>query len=142
MTKKTTTPIKALRPLTRKQEAFVKHLVTHPKDSATAAAKATYNVTTESSAGTVAIENMRKPAIMAELAKHSVTAELALLEVMTESKKRMYQDIPRAVDWANNLRQTADSVLDRNHGKATQKIEQHSTTVTLSLSLKDITEKE
>lgn len=132
--------VKPLRPLTRKQKAFVAELINNPKQSATSAAKKTYDVTTELSARQQAHDNLTKPNVLAELAKYSGTAELTLVEVMNISKERMRDStLARSVDWAVNARQTADSLLDRVHGKSTQRTESVSTTVTLSLSLKDIT---
>lgn len=126
---------KPLRPLTRKQQAFVQHLINNPKESATKAVEATYNVGSNEVARNIASDNLTKPNIMLELSKHSATAELVILEVLEQSRKRMLEDKPRAVDWANSARQTADSLLDRVHGKATTRIESTSTSVTLNIDL-------
>lgn len=134
------TPAKPLRPLTRKQAAFVRYLVEHPKHSATAAARATYNVTTDNSASLVASENIRKPQVVAELSKYSGTAELTLIQVMDKSTKMMHGETSRAVDWAVNARQTADSILDRLHGKAKQTVESSSTVVTLTIDLTGVSD--
>jgi hypothetical protein len=83
----------------------------------------------------MAAENLAKPAVMLELAKHSKTAEQALTEVLSLSSQRMTEDKPRAVDWAVNTRQTADSILDRIHGKAKQSVDVTSTAVTLNIDL-------
>lgn len=135
----TTPPLnKSLKPLTRKQAQFVQELVKNPKQSAAKAAQKVYgrnktpNINT---AAAIASENLTKPNVMLELSKYSQTAELVILEVLEESRKRMKEDKSRAVDWANSARQTADSLLDRVHGKATQKVEQQSTTVTLNIDL-------
>ena len=62
-----TSPVKPMRPLTRKQQAFVKHLVDNPKASATQAVKATYGKpfkpVTELSARYIASDNLTKPNI-------------------------------------------------------------------------------
>jgi hypothetical protein len=76
------------KPLTRKQQAFVKHLVDNPKASATQAVRATYNVKQEgSTARTVASELLAKPSIQTELAKYSSKAENVLVEVLEQSKR-------------------------------------------------------
>lgn len=133
------TIVKPRKPLTRKQTAFIKHLVDNPKASATAAAKAAYNTTTSHSAEVVAHENMRKPEIQAELAKYESTAESTLVEVMDYSRQLGKTGTTAGASYASTAGSLANSILDRLRGKATQRIEQHSTTVTLSLSLEDIT---
>jgi hypothetical protein len=127
--------VKKPRPLTRKQAAFVRELVENPKQSATKAAAKTYSVSNLNVARSMAAENLAKPAVMLELAKHSKTAEQALTEVLSLSSQRMTEDKPRAVDWAVNTRQTADSILDRIHGKAKQSVDVTSTAVTLNIDL-------
>jgi hypothetical protein len=134
---------KPARPLTRKQQAFVKHLIDNPKASATAAARASYGKpdkpVTELSARNIAHDNLTKPNVMAELAKHSGTAEIVLIEVMNQSREQMYQtDRARAVDWANTARQSANDVIDRVHGKAVQQIQQTTKAVTLNINLTDV----
>lgn len=133
---------KPWRPLTRKQAAFVKHIIDNPKDSATKAVQATYNATTPETAAVIATENLRKPNIMLELMKHSGKAEMVLIEAMA-SEKKIYKFNPETKanefmgtepDHAIRVR-AADSILDRVHGKATQKVESTSTVVTLSIDL-------
>lgn len=127
--------IKPLKPLTRKQAAFVKHLVDNPKASATQAVKATYNVTTDNSASQVATENLRKPQILAELAKHSGTAEFTLIEVMNYSKEHGRTGTKEGASYAAVAASTANSLLDRIHGKATQRIEQRTEAVVINIDL-------
>lgn len=131
---------KPLKPLTRKQAAFVQELVNNPKQSATQAVLKTYNIKNPVTAATVGTENLRKPNIMLELEKYSKNAELVLIRTMNRSEQMMMSDAGRAVDWANTARQTADSILDRLHGKATQRLESQSTTVTLNVDLTGLTD--
>lgn len=135
---------KRLKPLTRKQAAFIKHLIEKPKDSATKAALATYGTEdkpiTYGAAQQVAHDNLSKPNVRLELAKHSQTAEIKLLEVLEESSKRMTNSSDRdGSAWANVLAHTANSVLDRVHGKATIKLEQQSTSVNINIDLTSAT---
>lgn len=131
------------RKLTRKQQAFIKHLVDNPKASAKAAAQAAYNVTSERSAETVGSELLRKPEIMAELAKYSGSAEITVIEVMEYSKdKGRILDNGAGASYAATALQAANSLLDRLHGKATQRTESVSTAVNLNLNLSDITSDE
>jgi phage terminase small subunit len=109
--------------LTRKQSAFVQYLLENPKDSATKAAIAAYNVTTPHSAEVMAQENMRKPAIMAVLADHAIEAENTVVEFMKQrDDKRLAFDASR-------------DLLDRTHGKATQRMEVQSTAVSITIDL-------
>ena len=124
------------RPLTRKQKAFIAELVANPKQSATQAAKKTYGVTTENSARVQATRTLANANVQLELAKHSKQAEQVLAEVLGRSRQMMQRDdVARAVDWSVNARQTADSILDRIHGKATQRIEQTSQAVNINVDL-------
>lgn len=122
-------------PLTRKQAAFVKHLIDNPKDSATEAAAQTYNVRSKRhTAETIASENLRKPEIVSELAKHNNMIESALINTVAEWKEH---EKPRQREIAMD---NAKYIHDKIHGKATQKTENVTTTVNLSLSLKDVTD--
>lgn len=129
-----------IRPLTRKQAAFVKHLIENPKASATAAVRATYGKpdkpVTELSARNIASDNLTKPNILLELSKHSQTAELTLVEVMAYSKDYGKQGDKAGSQYASVAVQTANSILDRIHGKATQKteVEQRSVNINIDLS--------
>lgn len=130
----------ATRPLTRKQKAFVDYLVKHPKASATKAAKETYNVNTDNSAAIQGHENLRKPNVMLELAKHSATAENTILEVMQTSKEYSRQGNTAGASYAATAVSAANSILDRLHGKATQRVEQTTQAVVLNIDLTGVTE--
>lgn len=131
----TTEIAKPLPKLTRKQTEFVRQLVENPKISATEAAARAYSVEKRDTARAMAAENLTKPSIMAELAKYSGDAEFTLIEVMQQSRTEMKTADRDRVQWANTARQTADSLLDRLHGKATQRVESTSTSVNLSIDL-------
>lgn len=122
---------KSLPKLTRKQQAFVDKLIAEPKISATKAALATYNVNNDVTAASVASENLRKPQIMAWLADHAKDAEHAITEVMNYSIAKG-QESPA---YASVGLAAAKDVLDRVHGKATQRIEQTSTSVIIGIDL-------
>lgn len=135
---------KALKPLTRKQQAFTNYLIENPKASGTEAAKATYGKegkpVTELSARAIASENLTKPNIVLELAKHSSKAELVILEVLEQSRKKMYEDERNGDKWAVNARQTADSLLDRVHGKAKQTVDVTTKAVVINIDLTGVTD--
>lgn len=115
--------------LTRKQAAFVKHLIEHPKDSATKAAVASYNLSNTNVAGVVAAENLRKPSIISHLESHSELVENTMLNTV-----RDYQNSDKlgertlAVD-------TSKYIHDKIHGKAIQRSEIRTEGVSLSIDL-------
>lgn len=139
-------PGKPLRPLTRKQAAFVRHLIEHPKASATAAAKAAYGQhkpITDGTARMMGSENLAKPSIQMELAKYSGTAESTVLEVMEYSKeygRKRSGAKGQGAAYANVALHAAKDILDRVHGKATQRTETTSTSVTLNIDLTGVAE--
>ena len=113
---------KVLPKLTRKQEAFVKGLVNNPQASATEIANQTYNVKSRLVAKSIATENMSKPAILQHLVANSERAEQVIVDLLKADKDEV------------KLAASKD-ILDRVHGKATQKIEQSTTGVTLNIDL-------
>lgn len=129
------TPKAALRPLTRKQKVFTKHMIDNPKASATEAALAAYNTTSPAVAAVIATENLRKPNILTELAKYQSNAELTLIEVMNTSKEYSRQFSKEGAAYASVAVQSANSILDRLLGKATIKHDITSTAVTLNIDL-------
>lgn len=114
---------KELPKLTRKQKAFVDVLIAEPKLSATKAVLKTYNVNNAKTASVVATENLAKPSVLAHLSANSERAEAKIVELMSSAKKEEVQ------------LQSAKDILDRVHGKATQRIEQTTTGVTLTIDL-------
>jgi phage terminase small subunit len=124
-----------LKPLTRKQQIFVQHLIDHPKASAKSAAQAAYNVTTEKSAEVIASENLRKPEIVAYLENHAQDAKSTLLEVMRYSKEHGKTFSKEGAAYAAVAVNASKDVLDRVYGKAKQQVEINSTAVTLSIDL-------
>jgi len=103
--------------------------------NATEAAAQTYKVKKRQTAEAIGYENLRKPQIMTYLALHDNAAQNTIIEVMNNSKE--LKDEPAHARVALD---SAKDVLDRLHGKATQRVEQHSTSVNLNLSLKDLTD--
>lgn len=121
---------KKLPKLTRKQAAFVKELIERPKEPAYKAAEKAYKVTTQNSARQLASENLTKPNIMAYLNSHAAEAESAVVQVMQKSLGMADSPAHASVALA-----AAKDVLDRVHGKATQRIEQTSTSVVIGIDL-------
>lgn len=124
---------KKLRPLTYKQKAFIKHIIDHPKESATKAVLNTYGKEgkppTYMTARQVASENMTKPSIVSALAAHNQLIENTIINTINEYKdSEKIQERTLAVD-------SAFKVHDKIHGKAKQQIDVTTTGVTLNLDL-------
>lgn len=121
------------KPLTRKQQAFVQHLVNNPKDSATTAVKATYGTTdkpvTYLTARNIAHTNLTKPNIQTELSKYSNMVEDSIITTINRYKdSEQLEEVKEAM-------QNARWVHDKVHGKATQKVETTSKVLSISIDL-------
>lgn len=117
--------------LTRKQQVFVDELIANPKQSATKAALKAYSTKADTVASAVASENLRKPSIMQWLADHAAKAEMAVTEIMTYSLEQGRE----SPAYAGVGLAAAKDVLDRVHGKATQKVEVQSQAVIITIDL-------
>lgn len=116
-------------PLTRKQQAFVNHLLENPKASATAAAKTAYNTNTEISARAIASENLTKPNIVMALSKANNRVEQVLMNTVDEWGE---SDNTRRREIAIN---TAQYIHDKVHGKSKQQIDIQSTSVNIAIDM-------
>lgn len=125
--------------MTIRQKNFVRELIKNPKQSAKAAAEKAYNVTGHS-AEVQASRLLRNDEVKLELAKHSGQAEKNLLRVMNYSTDMGETFSKEGASYAAVAVSAAKDVLDRVHGKATQRTESVSTSVNLNLSLKDVAE--
>jgi hypothetical protein len=128
--------------MTGKQKLFADMILADPKKPKKQIIKEVYNVTTDRAAEVMASENLRKPAIMAYLNNHADKAQEVLVKAM-KAKKKQYGFNPDTKrmellgeedDHAIRLR-AADSVLDRVYGKATQRLETASTSVSFTIDL-------
>jgi len=108
--------------LTRKQKAFADELLNNPKQSAARAAMKTYNVKDLNSAAVQAHQNLMKPNVQIYMSEHIDKAKNRIVTLVDSDK----EDIA--------LR-ASDSLLDRALGKATQTINQQSTSVNINLDL-------
>ncbi len=117
------------KPLTRKQTAFVKHLIEHPKDSGTEAVMQTYDVKSRQTAESIAYENLRKPEIVTELAKYNSNIEQIIVD--KTFKLSSSEKLEEVKEGLLNARWMHDKI----NGKATQKIEQQSTKLVINIDL-------
>lgn len=117
------------RPLTIKQKLFVKGILDNPKRSATAIVKEVYNVTSQHSAEVIASENLSKPEIVNQLERNSSIFESV---VVNTAKDWGNSDKPRERELAL---QASYWGHDKVHGKATQRVEQTTTGITLNIDL-------
>jgi phage terminase small subunit len=113
--------------LTRKQKAFADTLLDNPKMSATQAALKTYGKpdkpATYNTARDIASENLSKPHIQLYLQNHDYESQSTIVEMMKQREdKRLAFD-------------AAKDIQDRVHGRATQRVEQHTEGITLHIDL-------
>jgi len=124
----------SIKPLTKKQQIFVQHLVDNPKASAAEAARQAYNLkgTKKQIAKTssvIAAENLAKPSIVTELSKYNNLIENTLINTINdykESEKLGQRTL--AVD-------TAKYVHDKIHGRAKQQLDVNTTSVSINIDL-------
>lgn len=121
--------------LTRKENNFVRHIVENPRLSATSAVQSTYNAKTYNTAKHMASEIMAKPHIQAELAKYDGEAQVTVYEVMKYSKEYGREGGKEGASYAGVALSAANSLLDRIHGKATQRTENLNVAVELNVNL-------
>lgn len=122
---------KRLHKLTGKQKAFADAILANPKRPAYVAAGEAYETVDTDTQMSIASENLRKPQIMAYLSDRAQEAEIVLFDTMQRSNEL----IETAPGYATAAIAAANSVLDRVHGKATQRIESTSTRLTISIDL-------
>lgn len=115
--------------LTRKQTAFVKHLIENPKDSATEAAIQSYDTDNRFVAAEIAKENLMKPYIVTELAKHSKSIENIITDKIYDLTNQ--PQLEAVKEGLLNARWAHDKIF----GKATQRIEQQTNKVSININL-------
>jgi hypothetical protein len=115
-------------------------LVKNPKLSNRDAYRAAYNAENMSPAtiDTEASRTLRIPQVELALAKYSSQAEATVLEVMNYAKeygRKQSGAKEQGAAYAAVALRAADSVLDRVHGRATQRVEQTSKSVHINIDL-------
>lgn len=121
--------------LTRKQKAFADELLQNPKRSATQAVMNTYDVQKRRTAEVIASENLRKPEIMKYLHDNAGEAESTVITVMNYSKELGRTGDKSGAAYASVALASAKEILDRVHGKATQRTEVTSKKVSVHIDL-------
>jgi hypothetical protein len=126
--------------LTRKQAAFVRRLIEEPKISATQAYLQSYNTTSVNAAKVEASRTLAKPNVLAVLRDAVEEAESTLTNLQRRATKIATSDSSKTgAAWASVARGTANDILDRVHGKATQRTEVTQAVVTLNIDLSSST---
>jgi len=122
---------KELPKLTRKQAIFVKEILEHPKQSATAAAIKAYDTKDNATARAIASENLTKPNIISHLDKLTNTVETVIEKNITRYSN---SDDIRFLQLSN---ENAKWVHDKIFGKATQRTESTSVNVNIEAMLNE-----
>lgn len=123
--------------LTRKQNNFVKFMVENPKSPATDAAESAYLPKSRDVAKAMAHNLLQVPKIQLELAKYSGAAESTILDVMHYSQDYGREGGKEGAAYAGVALAAAKDILDRVHGKATQRTESLNLAVELNVNLAD-----
>ncbi len=114
--------------LTDSQKQFTEAALTAPTSTLLIKRVMEIYQTNNQSARVIARQNFQKPNIEQYLGDRGYKALDVLNEAMTDDK----------ANWSDRIT-AANSIADRQFGRATQKIESTSTSVNLTLSLKDVT---
>lgn len=126
------------RPLTGKERAYVQYRIEHPTSTKSEAIRAVYNVsetTKEKTLRNMASTIEKRPAVLAILNKHAIEAEETLADVMRYSRIQGKTGTKEGASYAQVAERTANSILDRLHGKAMQQIQVQSTSVNINVDL-------
>lgn len=121
--------------LTPKENRFVEHVVNNPKDSFTEAAVQAYNVKSRAVAANIARQLRDKPHVVAELERYSTNAEHNLIRLADASTDFAMAGGKDGAAYAGVAERTNNSILDRIHGKSTQKSETTVVAVQLNVDL-------
>ena len=121
--------------LTAKQKAFADEAIANPKSSGTEIAMKTYDAASRRTAAVIAHNNLNNPAIQAYMVKHSELAQEAMLELLDNSRKFAKQGDRDGAAYAGVAFNISKDILDRVHGKATQKTEITQNTVSVNINL-------
>ena len=115
--------------LTTKQKRFIKGIIDNPKASATEIASEVYNTKNRNVASAIASENLSKPMIASELAKHSKEIE----QVITDKTYELVHSDKLEAQKEGLL--NARWIHDKIHGKATQRTEVTTQGITINVDL-------
>lgn len=122
--------------LTPKEAGYIKSIA--QGSTRRDAIRANYNVKPDISPHT--LDNMasaieKRPQVARVLARYSEQAEQAVIEVLEYSKRYGATGTKEGAQYARVALDGANSIIDRVHGKATQRIEQQSAVVTVAIDL-------
>lgn len=115
---------------TRKQKAFVDELLRNPQQSATQAALKIYNTTDRTAASVIAAKNLKSPQVLEYMNKYSDYAQKTVIQVMKNASKKKDN-----VQWQRLAKDSADSLLDRVHGKPVSKNENTNLNINIDTAL-------
>lgn len=119
--------------LTRTQKNFAHELIRNPDISPTEAYVRTHKTNNRASAAVSATQTLKKPNMQAYLEKYDELAQITVIDVMQSSR-----GLKEEPAHARVALDSAKDILDRLHGKATQRIDTHSTVVTIALDLTNV----
>ena len=123
---------------------FADIILRDPKISGKEAIKRSYGKpgkpVSDRTAEVMASENLRKPEIMIYLENHAQKAEQGIIEIAEYSKEYGKTGDKVGAGYASVALASYKDILDRVHGKATQKVESTSRSVNINLDLTSVTD--
>lgn len=121
--------------LTRKQKLYADYLLNNPKASHTEAVKHAYRDTTQSTRGVIASENIKKPNIQMYLENHGYNAVADIIQIAKYSKEYGNRGDRDGASYASVALAANRDIADRAFGKATQRTEVISKSVSVNIDL-------
>jgi hypothetical protein len=128
----------ALRPLTRKEQAYLAYQAANPGKPLREAIRHAYNVKDDIAPKT--LDNMastinKRPSVLAILERNSERAEQLLIELMDTVSVESRSGTREGAQYAGVAERVMNSVLDRVHGKAKQTLDVTSKSVNINVDM-------
>ncbi len=123
--------------MTRKEKLLADIILANPKLTGKEAAKQVFNNASEHGLEVAASRVLRKPEVMAYMQNHAVSAEQGIIEIAEYSKEMGQTFSKEGASYAAVAVTAYKDVLDRVHGKATQRIEQTTVSLTFGMNLSE-----
>lgn len=121
--------------ITRKQKAFADEIIANPKITGTDAALKTYDTESKGMAAVIATKNLQNPVVQAYMQKHSDLAQEAMLELLAHSRIFAKGGDKEGAAYAGVAFNISKDIMDRVHGKATQRTEVSTNSVSINIDL-------
>lgn len=106
----------------RRTKAFADHVINNPEESATKAYLATHETSNRAAAAVEASKLLSKPSVMIYMNEHLALAKGRIVDIVRDGKDE-------------HALRAAQDILDREYGKATQRVETRSEVVSINIKI-------